>query len=110
MTALVVWTPYWGLSHCHSRWPPVISDDPHLLLFLAAEPQLGSREQAVGNQDIPVDAIIDELRLAVRADDGRELDIDRAAVIVRIDRSPGRLVALDDVAVAALTHLGDGRC
>src|SRR6516162_1594680 len=121
MTVPVIPDPHWGLSHCHSRWPPVISDDPYLLLFLAAEPQFGRGEQTIGNQDIPVDAIIDELGFTVLTDDeqrrhfalgdpGRELDIDFAAVVIRIDRTPGRIIALNHVAVAALTHLGDERC
>src|SRR5262249_52988397 len=41
---------------------------------------------------------------------GGELDIDFAAVVIGIHRPPGRLVTLDDVAVAALTHLRDERC
>src|SRR6516164_389377 len=121
MTAPVKPNPCWDLSHCRSRWPPVTSDDPYLLLLLAAETQFGRGEQTVGNQDIPIDAIIDELGLTVLTDDEqrrhlaltdsrRELDIDFAAVVIRIDRPPGRIVALDHVAVAALTHLRDERC
>src|SRR5579872_4829052 len=105
---------------CPSRSPPVGSDNSDLLLLLSAKTQFGRGEQTVDNQDIFVSAIVDELGLAVLADDkqrrhfslgnaGRELDIDLAAVIVGIDRTPRRAVALDDVTVAALIYFGNDR-
>src|ERR1700751_1745389 len=110
MTVLVIPDLHWGLSHCHSRWPPVISDDPHLLLFLAAETQFGRGEQTVGDQDIPVDSIVDELGLAVLADHEqrrhlalsdprREFDVDLAAIVIGVDRPPRRVITLNDIAV-----------
>src|SRR6202008_746068 len=118
MTAPVKPHPHWDLSHCHLRWPPVISGDPDLLLLFAAEAQFGCGEQTVCNQDVPVDAIIDKLGLNVLADDeqrrhfaltnaGRELDIDFAAVVIRIDRAPWGIIALNHVVVAAFTDLRD---
>src|SRR2546429_9203391 len=109
------------LAHCPSRSPSVVSDNPHLLLLLSAKAQLSRGEQTVDNQYIFVGAIVDELGLAVLVDDeqrrhfalsdaGRELDIDLAAIIVGIDRTPRRAVALDDVTVAALIHFRDERC
>src|SRR5882724_10890230 len=106
------------LRHGPSCSSPVASDNSNLLLLLSAEAEFSRSEQTVGNQDIPVDAIVDELGLTVLADDeerrhfalpdpGRELDIDLAAIIVGIDRSPWRAVALDDVSVAALIHFRD---
>ena len=103
------------MAHCPSRSPPVVSDNSHLLLLLSAEAQLSRGEQTVDDQYIFVGAIVDEFGLAILADDeqrrhfslgnaGRELDIDLAAIIVGIDRTPRRAVALDDVAVAALIH------
>ena len=90
-----------------------MSDNPHLLLLLSAKAQLSRGEQTVDDQYILVDAIVDEFGLAILADDeqrrhfslgntGRELDKDLAAIIVGIDRTPWRAVALDDVTVAAL--------
>src|SRR6516164_3033454 len=101
------------LDHCRSRAPPVVSHDSDLLLLLSAEAQFRRSEQTVGNQDISIDAIVDEFGFAVLADDeqrrhfalpdpGREFDIDLSAVVIRIDWPPRRVVALDDVAVAAL--------
>src|SRR5260370_7985221 len=55
--------------HCQSRWPPVGSDNSDLLLLLAAEAKLGRSEQTVCNQDIPVDAIVSQLRLSYLAHD-----------------------------------------
>ena len=103
------------MAHCPSRSPPVVSDNSDLLLLLSAEAQLGRGEQTVDDQYIFVGAIVDEFGLAILADDeqrrhfalgnaGRELDIDLAAIIVGIDRTPWRAVALDDVTVAALIH------
>src|SRR3981081_2841 len=108
------------LAHCPSRSPPVVSDNSDLLLLLSAKTQLGRGEQTVDNQYIPVGAIGDELVLAVLADDeqrrhfalsdaGRELDIGLAAIIVDIDRTPWRGIALDHVAIAALIHFRDDR-
>src|SRR5712672_2772278 len=98
------------LAHCPSRSPPVVSDNSDLLLLLSAEAQLGGGEQTVDDQYIPVGAIVDELGLAVLADDeqrrhfaladpGRELDVDLAAVVIGIQRPPWRAVALDGVPV-----------
>src|SRR5690242_3141955 len=109
------------LGRCPSRSPPLVPDNSDPLLLLSAEPQLGRGEQTVGNQDIPVDAIVDKLRLAIVADDeerrhfalsdaGRELDIDLPAIVIRIDWPPWRIVAFDSVAVAALLHLRNDRC
>src|ERR1700745_3221476 len=106
------------LARRPSRSPPVGSDNSDLLLLFSAETQLGRSEQTVGNPDIPVDAIVDKLGATVLADDeqrrhfaltnaGRELYIDFAAVVIRIDRAPGWIIALDDVAVATLRHLRD---
>ena len=92
-----------------------MSDNSHLLLLLSAKAQLSRGEQTVDDQYIFVGAIVDEFGLAILADDeqrrhfslgnaGRELDIDLAAIIVGIDRTPWRAVALDDVTVAALIH------
>ena len=112
--------PALSFAHCPSRSPPVVSDNSNLLLLLSAEPQLSRGEQTVDDQYIFVGAIVDELGLAVLADDeqrrhfslgdaGRELDIDLAAIIVGIDRTPRRAVALDDVTVAALIHFRNDR-
>ena len=95
-----------------------MSDNSHLLLLLSAKAQLSRGEQTVDDQYIFVGAIVDEFGLAILADDeqrrhfslgnaGRELDIDLAAIIVGIDRTPRRAVALDDVAVAALIDFRD---
>ena len=95
-----------------------MSDNPHLLLLLAAKAQLSRGEQTVDDQYIFVGAIVDEFGLAILADDeqrrhfvlsdaGRELDIDLAAIIVGIDWAPWRAVAVDDVAVATLIHFRD---
>src|SRR6516165_5947871 len=48
------------LDHCRSRAPPVVSHDSDLLLLLSAEAQFRRSEQTVGNQDISIDAIVDE--------------------------------------------------
>src|SRR3981189_417276 len=108
------------LADFPSRPPSVVSDNSHLLLLLPAEAEFSCGEQTVDNQYIPVGAIVDELGLAVLADDeqrrhfslgnaGRELNIDLAAIIVGIDRTPRRAVALDDVTVAALIHFRNDR-
>src|SRR5712672_1670 len=108
------------LRHCPSRSPSVVSDNPHLLLLLSAKAQLSRGEQTVDDQYILVDAIVDEFGLAILADDeqrrhfslgnaGRELNIDLAAIIVGIDRTPRWAVALDDVTVAALIHFRNDR-
>src|SRR5258707_14096829 len=92
------------LADFPSRSPSVVSDNPHLLLLLSAKAQLGRGEQTVDNQYIPVGAIVDELGLAVLADDeqrrhfalpdtGRELDIDLAAIVICVHRAPWRAVA-----------------
>ena len=94
------------------------ADDPDDLLALAAQPQFGRGKQAIDDQDVLVCTGVDELRLAVRADDeerrhlplhdaGRELYIDLAPIVVGIDRPPGWPVALDGVAVPALGNLGE---
>jgi hypothetical protein len=57
------------LRHCHSQRPLIVSDNSDHLLLLPAETKLGCGEQAVGNQEILVDMIVDELRLAVLTDD-----------------------------------------
>src|SRR6516165_8669293 len=104
------------LGRCPSQSSPVVSHDSDLLLLLSAEAQFGRGKQTVGNQEISIDAIVDELRFTVLADDEqrrhlalrdprREFDIDLSAVVIRIDWPPRRVVALDDVAVAALSHL-----
>src|SRR5260221_14718811 len=103
------------LAHCPSRSPPIVSDNSDFLVLLSAKAQLSRGEQTVDDQYIFVGAIVDEFGLAILADDeqrrhfslgnaGRELDIDLAAIIVGIDRTPRRAVALDDVTVAALIH------
>src|SRR6516162_2183240 len=108
------------LAHCRSRSPPVASDNSHLLLLIFAEAQLGRGEQTVDNQYIPVSAIVDKLGLTILADDeerrhfaltdpGRELDVDLAAIIVGVDRSPWRVVAFDHIAVTALINFRDHR-
>src|SRR6266851_8522241 len=87
------------LADFPSRPPSVVSDNSHLLLLLSAKAQLSRGEQTVDDQYIFVGAVVDELGLAVLADDeqrrhfalsdaGRELDIDLAAIVVSIDRSP----------------------
>src|SRR3984893_12132459 len=109
------------LAHCPSRSPPVVSDNSDLLLLLSAETQLGRGEQTIDDEYVFVGAIVDELGLAILADDeqrrhfslgnaGRELDIDLAAIIVGIDWTPWRAVALDDVTVAALIRFRDDWC
>src|ERR1700728_2823612 len=86
---------------CLSRLSPVFSYNSHLLLLLSAEAQLSRSEQTVDNQYIFVGAIVDEFWVAILADDeqrrhfslgnaGRELNIDLAAIIVGIDRTPRR--------------------
>ena len=106
------------MAHRPSQSPPIVSDNSDLLLLLSAKAQLGRSEQAVDNQYIVVGAIVDEFWLAVLADHeqrrhfalpdpGRELDIGLAAIIVGIDRTPRRVVALDDVTVAALIYFRD---
>src|SRR3546814_17925749 len=51
-------------SECRSsRWPPIGSDDAHSLLVFAAQPQLGGAEQPVDDQDVLVDAGVDEFGL-----------------------------------------------
>src|SRR5260370_19419648 len=108
------------LADFPSRPPSVVSDNSHLLLLLPAKAQLSRGEQTVDDQYIFVGAIVDEFGLAVLADDeqrrhfslgnaGRELDIDLAAVIVGIDRTPRRAVALEYVTVAALIPFPIGR-
>src|SRR5712664_2072553 len=108
------------LAHCPSRSPPIVSDNSDLLLLLSAEAQLGRGEQTIDDQYIPVGAIVDELGFTVLTDDeqrrhfslgnaGRELDIDLAAIIVGIDRTPRWAIALDDVTVAALIHFRNDR-
>src|SRR5438045_9649810 len=103
------------LAHCPSRSSPVGSRNSHLLLLLSAKAQLSRGEQTVDDQYIFVGAIVDEFGLAILADDeqrrhfslgnaGRELDIDLAAIIVGIEWTPRRAVALDDVTVAVLIH------
>jgi hypothetical protein len=78
------------LAHCPSRLPPVASNNSDLLLPLSAKTELGCGEQTVDNQYIPVGAIVDELGLAILADDEqrrhfaltdpwRELDVGLAA-------------------------------
>src|ERR1700722_16914770 len=100
------------LADFPSQPPSVVSDNSHLLLLLSAKAQLSRVEQTVDDQYILVGAIVDEFGLAILADDeqrrhfslgnaGRELDIDLAAIIVGIDWTPRRAVALDDVTVAA---------
>src|SRR5258707_7150181 len=106
------------LADFPSRSPSVVSDNPHLLLLLSAKAQVSRGEQTVDDQYIFVGAVVDEFGLAILADDeqrrhfslgnaGRELDIDLAAIIVGIDRTPRWAVALDDVTVAALIHFGN---
>ena len=108
------------LARCLSSLSPVFSYNSHLLLLLSAEAQLSRSEQTVDNQYIFVGAIVDEFGLAILADDeqrrhfalgnaGRELDIDLAAIIVGIDWTPRRAVALDDVTLAALIHFRNDR-
>src|SRR5882762_3998368 len=108
------------LAQSRSRSAPIVPDNSNLLLLLSAEAQLSRGEQTVDDQYIPVGAIVDEFGLAVLADDeqrrhfslgnaGRELNIDLAAIIVGIDRTPRRAVALDDVTVAALIHFRNDR-
>src|SRR5258705_6893989 len=103
------------LADFPSRPPSVVSDNPHLLLLLCAKAQLSRGEQTVDDQYILVGAIVDEFGLAILADDeqrrhfslgnaGRELNIDLAAIIVGIDRTPRRAVAHDVVTVAARIH------
>lgn len=52
-----------------SLWPSIRADDPGDLLALAAQSQFGRSEQTVDDPDFAVDPGVDELRLAVRADD-----------------------------------------
>src|ERR1700722_5666056 len=103
------------LARCLSRLSPVFSYNSHLLLLLSAETQLSRSEQTPDDQYIFVGAIVDEFGLAILADDeqrrhfslcnaGRGLDIDLAAIIVGIDWTPRRAVALNHVTVAALIH------
>src|SRR5438445_11635284 len=103
------------LAHGPRRSSPVGSRNSPLLLLLSAKAELWRGEQTVDDQYSFVGAIVDEFGLAILADDeqrrhfslgnaGRELDIDLAAIIVGIDRTPRRAVALDDVTVAALIH------
>src|SRR6185312_11894858 len=100
---------------------PVVPDNSDSSFLLPTKTQFAGGEQAVGNQDIPVDAIVDELRLAVLADDEqrwhfalpdprREFDIDLAAVVIRVNWPPGRTVALDRVAIPPLIDFRDDRC
>ena len=62
------------------------------MLGVAAKPQLGRGEQPIDDEHVAVDAVVDDLGLAVRADDeerrhlalhdaAREFDIDLAAVV-----------------------------
>src|ERR1700733_4204728 len=108
------------LARCLSRLSPVFSYNSHLLLLLSAEAQLSRREQTVDNQYIFVGAIVDDFGLGILVDDeqrrhfslgkaGRELNIDLAAIIVGIDRTPPMAVAFDDVTVAALIHFWNDR-
>src|ERR1700682_1551186 len=101
------------LADFPSRPPSVVSDNSHLLLLLSAKAQLSRGEQTVDDQYILVGALLDEFGLAILADDeqrrhcslgnaGGELNIDLAAIIVGIDRTPRWAVTLDDVTVAAL--------
>src|SRR5271154_349190 len=112
---VVVPGPGSRLARCLSRLSPVFSYNSHLLLLLSAEAQLSRSEQTVDNQYIFVGAIVDEFWVAILPDDeqrrhfslgnaGRELNIDLATIIVGIDWTPRRAVALDDVTVAALIH------
>src|SRR3546814_8238126 len=95
-------------SECRSsRWPPIGSDDAHSLLVFAAQPQLGGAEQPVDDQDVLVDAGVDEFGLAGRADDeqrrhlalddaAREFDIDPSAVVIDGDRPPCRAIRSEE--------------
>src|ERR1700761_1661944 len=77
MSARLRWTvipvripdPDSRLDHCLSHSPSVVPYDSDLPLLLCAKAKLGGGEQAVGNKQIAVDAVIDELRLTIRADD-----------------------------------------
>ncbi|GLK83037.1 hypothetical protein GCM10017653_11060 [Ancylobacter defluvii] len=79
---------------------PVGTDDPDGLPAVAsAKAQLGRAEQAINDQDMLIDAAVDDLRLALGADDenrghlalhdaARKFDIDAAAVVIDGDRFP----------------------
>src|SRR6478736_7789502 len=108
------------LGHYPSRPSPIGSDNSNPLLLVPAKAKFGGGEQTVGNQDISVDAVVDEFRLAVLADDeqwrhftladpGREFDVDFVPVIIGIQRPPWRMVAFDQVAISALAHVRDQR-
>src|SRR5690606_37899757 len=96
-------------------------DDPdRLLAITAAKAKLGRTEEVINDQDIVVDAVVDDLRLAIGAknedrrhlalhDAARENDIDAAAIIEDRDRTPWRAVAGQTVAVVTRGFLGDDR-
>src|SRR6185437_67017 len=104
-----------------SQLPPVFSDNSDLLLLLSSQAQFGGGKQLVNDQEVLVGAVIDELGFSVRADDeqrrhfalfdaARKLDIDLTTIVISIDRPPGRPIALNDIAIAALVHLRDEWC
>ena len=74
--------------------------------MLAAEPQLGRGEQPIDDHVVALDAVVDELGAAFRADDperrhlaladaARELDEHLPPVVEGAQRPPGGIVALD---------------
>src|SRR6478736_2400852 len=98
------------LGHYPSRPSPIGSDNSNPLLLICAKAKFGGGEQTVGNQDISVDAVVDEFGLAVRTDDEqrrhftladprREFDVDFAAIIISIQRSPRWFVTFDRVSI-----------
>src|SRR5579883_1291282 len=89
-------------------------------MVTAAEAKLGGAEEAIDNQDVPVDAAVGDLELAFRADDeerrhlalddaARKLDIDPTAVVVDGCRPPRRIVAAQGIAVVARRGGGNDR-
>src|SRR5690606_10038064 len=95
------------------RLPLFDADNPDgLLAIAAAKAQLGSTEQAIHDQDVLVDAAVDDLRFAIGADDedrrhfalhdaAREDDIDTAAIVKHRNRPPWWRVSGQSVTIVA---------
>jgi hypothetical protein len=95
-------------SRARSPVSPVGAHDAHTALgAVVAETQLRRSKQAIDDHVTPMHPVIDEIRrLALRSDDeqGRhctlsdtagELDVDFLSIVESMERTPGRVVALD---------------
>src|SRR3954454_10992125 len=102
---------------CRSLRPPVVSNDPDLLLGVTTESKLRRSKQPIHDQQIAMGSVIDDFGLAIRTDDEQrrhlalndargEFDIDLAPIVVGIDRPPRGIIALEGVAIASLRRVG----